>query len=265
MHSTPPAYRIYTLIAGGVALFLKWICIALMLALMPVCAHASPEPEAFHCMLVPTLESTGTLEPPFDRWARELIALIQPEIHWTAWPEGQAMLMDVWIGDLFCFSFELLTQGDKVAIQSSLTDYEWRILAPPLSHDALALLDLIRDILAPDLDWPQADSTLRMDSARGSVRLAQLADTLRRWSLNADSDVRECVNAIATILDVSADITERSPRGTPLIATFVDYQSPNLVPGEIEPDWPDAKSDIAAALVASIPREVMMTISGLAL
>lgn len=241
----------------------KWICLALIMALLPAYALASPEPDQFHCTLTLTLESTGTLQDPFDRWAREMIALIQPEIHIASWPEGQALLLDVWTGNLFAFSIELLAEGDKVAIQSSIGDGDWVVLPPDAAKEALALIAQIREVLAPGVDWPQADSTLTLHSGRAQSQMRLCAAVLRRWAEVADDPNKDYTLAIATALSGFADFIARDAPGTPLIKAFVDYQPPSLAPGQIQRDWPEGDASIAADVVSQIPGEVLRTIAGL--
>ena len=247
----------------GLFLLRKCVFLLLIVALLPSTCHASPEPEAFHCMLVPRLESTGELEPPFSRWATELVALFQPEIHWASWPEGQAMLVDIWVGNLFAFSFELLAEGDRIAAQTSLMDYEWMILPEQLAGDARALLGLVAETFAPQGEWPLADCTLLIQAQRGADQLSSAAESVRRLGGMAEGDVRDRTHAVAAVFDTVAEVSRRNPAGAPLVSTFVDHQAPYLVPGTIESDWPLADPDIIARFISMIPGTLFQTICGL--
>ncbi len=242
----------------------KLLCFALMIALLSVPAHASPEPDQFHVLLVPKLESSGSMQDPFDRWAREFVALIQPELHYAAWPEGQSLLVDAWIGSMYAFSIELLAEGDRVAMQTSLLeDSDWVLLSEDAAKDMLALLQACRDALAPDLDWPQADCTLTIHSGRAVEQLRGIADAADRWAEVADDPNKEWDRAIAVFLRGCADILAGEAAGAPVLSVFVDYQAPNLVPGSIQRSWAEAKASHAADVLSMIPGELAKTIAGL--
>lgn len=242
----------------------KLLVFALMMALLSMPAYASPEPDQFHLLLVPKLESSGTMQDPFDRWAREFVALIQPEIHYAAWPEGQSMLVDVWIGSAYAFSIELLAEGDRVAMQTSLLeDTDWMILPDDSAKDLLALLQSCKDALAPDLEWPQADCTLTLHAGRAREQLRSMADFADRMAEVADDPNKEWDRAIAIFLRGCADMLEGDAAGAPVLSVFVDYQAPNLVPGAIQRNWEQAKAAHVADVLSLIPGELAKTIAGI--
>ncbi len=240
------------------------ICFALMLALLSMPAYASPELDQFHALLVPKLESTGSMQDPFDRWAREFVALIQPEIHYASWPEGQSLLMDVWIGSLYAFSIELLAEGERVAMQTSLIpDSDWMILSDDSAKDILSLLATCREALSPDLDWPQADCTLTIHAGRAIEQLRTCADGIDRWAEVADDPNKEWDRAIAIFFRGCADILGGDAAGAPVLSVFVDYQAPNLIPGSIQRSWEEATASHAAEVLSLIPGELARAIAGL--
>lgn len=242
----------------------KLLCIALMLALLSMPAYASPEPDQFHALLVPKLESSGSMQDPFDRWAREFVALIQPEIHYASWPEGQSLLVDVWIGSAYAFSIELLAEGDRVAMQTTLIEGSgWMILSDDSAKDMLALLARCKEALAPDLDWPQADCTLTIHAGRAVEQLNDCAEVADRWAEVADDPNKEWDRAIAVFLRGCADILSDDAPSAPTLSVFVDYQAPNLVPGTIQRGWAEADTAHVARVLSLIPGELAKMIAGL--
>lgn len=241
----------------------KFLCLLLILCLLPVGAGASPGLSQFRCTLSPSLNVQGVVADPFDRWSSELAAMITPQIRYAEWPEGRTLSIDVLANGSYAFDLNLLVNGEMIGLSTSLMGDGWVLLTGDAALDALTLMDNVSQLLAPEADWPLADCTLTMHAGRIRAQLDWNANVLARWAKGAEEAFQEPIQAMAAALQAAAELIGEQPDGTPLLSVFVHYEAPDLVPDELPQDARVAPVGLPAALADGIPELMIRTIAEL--
>ena len=227
------------------------------LMLMSLCLmflmSTTAQADSFHVMLVPKLQSHLRLQQPFDRWAQEFTALLQPELHFVAEANRQSLMIDMWMGNAYAFSMELLQHQGQVALQSSLVADDWLILDDHAAQDARALLDWAQKYLRPDIDWHLADATLHVLSGDAVSKLHTVESFVAGWADIALDPAKDHAIAVARAISFLREHIQSLPPKQPLLSVFLDYQPPYLVPAAFNPDWAKAPPDLLAQLLSKIP------------
>ena len=242
----------------------RWVLCVLCLLFLPRTGLAEEQWSQFHCLMTARLEQTGSLEEPLDRWAREFVALVQPEIHWVSWPEGQSVLIEIWMADSYAFSVELLCEGGRVALQSELVSDDWRLLEGDIARSAQAFVHMLGTRLAPELDWPYADNTRLISPQNAALFLRNTSHILERWASQAVEPARDHTQTAALLAQYAAEFAESLPPSAPLLSVFIHYQPPSLTPSSIDPQWPVAQEALPASLISEIPMVMLETLAELA-
>lgn len=243
------------------------VCLLVCLLAVPCCASASPDVESFRCLVVPVIATGGILPDPFDRWAAELVAMVEPELQYTQWRTGQALILDVWLSDTFCFSVELMSEGSRAFMQSTLSEDGWVELDEAAAAEARAFMENILLVYAPETDWQNADCTLSLSYERAAEQLRYCRDVVSRWQEFAGEDklVNDSAIGISAAMDEIAKILDESSAGmagTPFIDAQITYSAPNLV-ASMPSDALEPDPSRPAKALSKLPDAVLKTVNSL--
>ncbi len=237
------------------------VVMLVLVCLLPVHALASQDAPAFRCKLHLSVNAKGIVTEPFDRWFSELADALVPEVEYLAWPEGEALYVDLFAMGVRMFDMGLVRVGERIALHCSLMGEGQVLLTGDQAKDALTLLEQVAALLAPDTDWPNADCTLTMHAGRIRTQLHWNAVVLNRWADGADGHPRETAQAMAAFMEGLADITEVKEDNAPILSVFVDYEASNARPGEIRDDARAAPEELLCVLAVQLPEAIVRTIA----
>lgn len=237
------------------------VCLLLILLLLPGGALASPGLTEFRCTLTPTLDAKGVLGAPFDRWASELFEMTTPVVRYAEWPEGQALSIEVLANGALALTLNLISEGERVGMSTSLMGDGWTLLTGDQALDALRLMDNAKLLLSPEAEWALSDCTLHLSAGRAAEQLNWNSGMLNRWSDGVGEALKDTSEAMVLAFTLAAEMVAAKPDGAPLLDVFVHYEAPDFVPGELDKDAQSAPEGLLMALVCQVPEVMVRTIA----